>query len=75
VESELIHSPLFTLHVNSKELLYCLLGRTTPAQTEMVGQVSPGPKIKNKRKKYFWADANRVLKYQVFSEMLKKNII
>jgi hypothetical protein len=61
--------------VNSKELLYCLLGRTTPAQTEMVGQVSPGPKIKNKRKKYFWADANRVLKNQVFSEMLKKNII
>jgi hypothetical protein len=51
------------------------LGQTTPAQTEIVGQVSPSPKIKKKRKKYFWADANRVLKNQVFSEMLKKNII
>jgi hypothetical protein len=34
----------------------------------MVGRVSPSPKIKKKRKKYFL-----VLKYQVFSEMFLKN--
>jgi len=68
VESELIHSPLFPLHVNSGAF----------SIVHWDGQRRPRPKngwagSGTVQKKYFRIDANLILKYPVFDETLQNN--